>query len=66
MLISKEQEVGITITFEDTDDFNVHVTKQDPDLKTYTVYVTEIQDDKPAEVTTETLVEILKQSNENN
>ena len=67
MLITKEQEAGIRITFEDTDNFNVHITKEDPVLKHYELYVTEIQEDKPAEVmNTKTLVETLKQSNEHN
>lgn len=47
MLISKEQDAGITITFEDTDNFNVHIKEADPDLKTYTVYVTEIEEEPP-------------------
>ena len=57
MLISKEQDAG-----EDTDDFNVHVTKQDPVLKHYEIYVTEIQEETP-NVTNTDIIDQLKNAN---
>ena len=62
MLIKKEAHCGITITFEDKDNFNVHINTKDDVLKTTDVYVTEIENQSVSEQTTTDLVEQLKRS----
>ncbi len=66
MLIKKEADTGITITFEDQDNFNVHINQKDDVLKTTDVYITEIEDEYVSEQTTTSLVDQLKKVNEFN
>jgi hypothetical protein len=63
MLIRKEADTGITITFEDQDNFNVHINQKDDVLKTTDVYITEVEDECASEQTTTSLVEQLKNVN---
>ena len=45
MLISKEKNEGVRITFESEDNFNVHITKESKNFKLVEVYVTEIKEE---------------------
>lgn len=63
MQIRKEADCGITITFEDKDNFNVHINQKDDVLKTTDVYITEIEHDSVSAETTTDLVEQLKSIN---
>lgn len=58
MLISKEKNEGVRITFESEDNFNVHITKESKNFKLVEVYVTEIKEDYVKQATKQVIEEL--------